>query len=78
MWTSITCTLCVLLAFDIDNRSLFVATLVSFIAALFHFLTEFLIYRTMTAANLLSPGIVAGVSIVWMSTVLLAGEDAAL
>jgi hypothetical protein len=48
VWTLLTCTLCFLCALNLENRPLYMATFLSFIYALGHFLTEYLIYHTMT------------------------------
>ncbi|CAD5179847.1 ergosterol biosynthetic protein 28-like [Musa acuminata AAA Group] len=66
IWTLLTCTLCFLCAFNLENRALYAATFLSFIYAFGHFLTEYLIYHTMVASNLTTVGIFAGTSIVWM------------
>ncbi|CAL5072698.1 unnamed protein product [Urochloa decumbens] len=66
VWTLLTCTLCFLCALNLENRPLYVATFLSFIYALGHFLTEYLIYQTMAPANLSTVGFFAGTSIVWM------------
>ncbi|KAI5655122.1 hypothetical protein M9H77_32309 [Catharanthus roseus] len=66
IWTLLTCTLCFLTAFNLDNKPLYLATFLSFIYAFGHFLTEYLIYHTMAIANLTTVGIFAGTSIVWM------------
>ncbi|EPS64754.1 hypothetical protein M569_10028, partial [Genlisea aurea] len=66
VWTLLTCTLCCLCAFDLNNKPLYFATFLSFVYALGHFLTEFLIYRTMAIGNLTTVGFFAGTSIVWM------------
>uniref|UniRef100_A0A2C9U165 Ergosterol biosynthetic protein 28 n=1 Tax=Manihot esculenta TaxID=3983 RepID=A0A2C9U165_MANES len=66
VWTLLTCTLCFLCAFNLDNKPLYLATLLSFIYAFGHFLTEYLIYQTMAIGNLTTVGIFAGTSIVWM------------
>ncbi|XP_056862157.1 ergosterol biosynthetic protein 28 isoform X1 [Raphanus sativus] len=52
VWTLLTCTLCFLCAFNPENKPLYLATFLSFIYALGHFLTEYLFYHTMTVANL--------------------------
>ncbi|KAH7281482.1 hypothetical protein KP509_36G050200 [Ceratopteris richardii] len=65
-WTLLTCTLCVLCARDLQNRSLYLATLLSFIYALGHFVTEFFIFGSMSSKNLLTVGFFAGTSIIWM------------
>ncbi|XP_009591444.1 ergosterol biosynthetic protein 28 [Nicotiana tabacum] len=67
VWTLLTCTLCYLCAFNLHDRPLYLATLLSFVYAFGHFLTEFLIYQTMEIKNLITVGIFAGTSIVWMS-----------
>ncbi|KAJ0086880.1 hypothetical protein Patl1_08753 [Pistacia atlantica] len=59
VWTLLTCTLCVLCAFNLDNKPLYLATFLSFVYALGHFLTEYLIYQTMAIANLTTVGIFA-------------------
>ena len=60
VWTLLTCTLCFLCALNLENRPLYLATFLSFIYALGHFLTEYLIYHTMAAANLSTVGFFAG------------------
>lgn len=60
VWTLLTCTLCILCAFNLENRPIYLATFLSFIYALGHFLTEHLIYDTMSIANLTTVGIFAG------------------
>ncbi|PWZ55887.1 Ergosterol biosynthetic protein 28 [Zea mays] len=60
VWTLLTCTLCFLCALNLENRPLYLATFLSFIYALGHFLTEYLIYHTMPAANLSTVGFFAG------------------
>lgn len=66
VWTLLTCTLCYLCAFNLHDRPLYLATILSFVYAFGHFLTEFLIYQTMAIKNLVTVGIFAGTSIVWM------------
>ncbi|XP_073127800.1 ergosterol biosynthetic protein 28 isoform X1 [Henckelia pumila] len=66
VWTLLTCTLCFLCAFNLENKPLYLATFLSFVYAFGHFLTEYLIYHTMAIANLTTVGIFAGTSIVWM------------
>ncbi|XP_009148325.1 ergosterol biosynthetic protein 28 isoform X2 [Brassica rapa] len=66
VWTLLTCTLCFLCAFNPENKPLYLATFLSFIYALGHFLTEYLFYHTMTVANLSTVAFFAGTSIVWM------------
>lgn len=66
VWTLLTCTLCYLCAFNLHDRPLYLATILSFVYAFGHFLTEFLIYQTMEIKNLVTVGIFAGTSIVWM------------
>lgn len=59
-WTLLTCTLCYICAFNLENKPLYLATFLSFIYALGHFLTEYLIYHTMEIKNLTTVGIFAG------------------
>ncbi|KAI5314939.1 hypothetical protein L3X38_044115 [Prunus dulcis] len=66
VWTLLTCTLCYLCAFNLQNKPLYLATFLSFVYALGHFLTEYLIYHTMAIANLSTVGFFAGTSIIWM------------
>lgn len=63
VWTLLTCTLCYLCAFNLDNKPLYLATLLSFIYAFGHFLTEYLIYQTMAIANLTTVSIFAGMTV---------------
>ncbi|KAG6473133.1 hypothetical protein ZIOFF_067040 [Zingiber officinale] len=60
VWTLLTCTLCFLCAFNLENKPLYAATFLSFIYAFGHFLTEYLFYDTMAASNLTTVGIFAG------------------
>ncbi|KAF4383636.1 hypothetical protein F8388_014136 [Cannabis sativa] len=66
VWTLLTCTLCYLCAFNLENKPLYLATFLSFVYALGHFLTEYIIYHTMAIANLSTVCFFAGTSIVWM------------
>ncbi|KAK9023379.1 hypothetical protein V6N11_003599 [Hibiscus sabdariffa] len=66
VWTLLTCTLCFLWAFNLENKPLYLVTFLSFIYAFGHFLTEYLFYNTMALSNLTTVGIFAGTSIVWM------------
>ncbi|KAK2446305.1 Ergosterol biosynthetic protein [Trifolium repens] len=65
-WTLLTCTLCYICAFNLDNKPIYLATLLSFVYAFGHFLTENLIYHTMAISNLTTVSVFAGTSIVWM------------
>ncbi|KAH0853801.1 hypothetical protein HID58_090620 [Brassica napus] len=62
VWTLLTCTLCFLCAFNPENKPLYLATFLSFIYALGHFLTEYLFYHTMTVANLSTVAFFAGMA----------------
>jgi hypothetical protein len=59
-WTLLTCTLCYICAFNLDNKPIYLATLLSFVYAFGHFLTENLIYHTMAISNLTIVGVFAG------------------
>ncbi|KAJ4827062.1 hypothetical protein Tsubulata_022689, partial [Turnera subulata] len=63
VWTLLTCTLCYLCAFNLDSKPLYLATFLSFIYALGHFLTEYLLYQTMTTTNLATVSTFAGTNI---------------
>ncbi|KAI4986832.1 hypothetical protein ZWY2020_019462 [Hordeum vulgare] len=63
VWTLLTCTPCFLCAFNLESKPLYIATFLSFIYALGHFLTEYLIYHTIAAANLSTVGFFAGTSL---------------
>ncbi|CAN1137390.1 Ergosterol biosynthetic protein 28 [Linum perenne] len=52
LWTLVTCTLCYTCAFNLDNKPLYLVTLLSFVYALVHFLLETLVYKSMSFANL--------------------------
>ncbi|WRX30265.1 Erg28 - like 2 [Theobroma cacao] len=60
VWTLLTCTLCFLCAFNLENKPLYLVTFLSFIYAFGHFLTEYLFYHTMALSNLTTVGIFAG------------------
>ena len=73
IWTTVTCTLCLLTAQDPDPESpIFFATFLSFVYALLFFAIELLFYGTMTFRSIASPGIVSTLSIVWMGAEMLA------
>ena len=65
VWTLLTCTLCFLCAFNLENKPLYIATFLSFIYAFGHFLSEYLIYQTMALTNLTTVGIFAGIWESW-------------
>ncbi|KAJ7958852.1 ergosterol biosynthetic protein 28 [Quillaja saponaria] len=66
IWTLLTCTLCFLYAFNLENKPVYLATFSSFIYAFGHFFTEYVIFQTMAIANLTTVSIFAGTSIIWM------------
>ncbi|KAK2981746.1 hypothetical protein RJ640_005998, partial [Escallonia rubra] len=68
VWTLLTCTLCILCAFNLENRPLYLATLLSFVYAFGHFLTEHLIYHTMAIGNLTTVGIFAGTTAIFSTS----------
>ncbi|PPD86623.1 hypothetical protein GOBAR_DD16440 [Gossypium barbadense] len=63
VWTLLTCTVCFLCAFNLENKPLYLVTFLSFIYAFGHFLTEYLFYQTMALSNLTTVGIFAGMGI---------------
>ncbi|CAM6102622.1 unnamed protein product [Calypogeia fissa] len=66
-WTLLTCTLCFLTAITLQkNKTLYLATFLSFVYALAHFLVEHFIYKSMPLRGLATTGFFAGTSIIWM------------
>ncbi|KAM0843749.1 hypothetical protein ACQ4PT_057503 [Festuca glaucescens] len=65
-WTLLSCTLCFMCAFNLENAPLCAATLLSFIYAYGYFVMEYLVHGTTTAASLGTLGIFAVPSIIWM------------
>ncbi|KAL6641088.1 hypothetical protein ACP70R_019269 [Stipagrostis hirtigluma subsp. patula] len=66
VWTMLSCTLCFLCAFNLDDRPLYAATFMSLVYAYGHFVVEHLVYHTVGAASLASLGFFAVTAIVWM------------
>ena len=67
IWTSLSCTLCVLTARSPDPRSpIFLATFMSFLFAALYFAQEFFVFKTVTRRTVLSPAVVACSSMLWM------------
>jgi hypothetical protein len=64
VWTLLTCTLCFICSFNLENKPLYLATFLSFIYAFGHFLTEYLIYHTMEIANLTTIGVFAVMNVI--------------
>lgn len=71
VWTLLTCTLCFLCAFNLDNKPLYLATFLSFVYALGHFLTEYLVYRTMAITNLSTVTFFAGTNLIQLISLIL-------
>ncbi|KIY96957.1 Ergosterol biosynthetic protein 28 [Monoraphidium neglectum] len=65
-WTLLTCGLCLICARNPTNPAIYGATLLSFVVALAHFLTELLVFKTMSLKGAASPMVVAGLSVLWM------------
>mmetsp|Transcript_17304 Transcript_17304/g.29539 ORF Transcript_17304/g.29539 Transcript_17304/m.29539 type:complete len:130 (+) Transcript_17304:36-425(+) len=65
-WTTVTCILCLVCAYEPSNWATYTATLASFVVALVFFLSEVAIFKTVSVRCAMSPFIVAGVSTVWM------------
>lgn len=65
-WTLLTCGLCLICARNPTNPAIYGATLLSFVVALVHFLSELLIFKTMSIKGAASPMVVAGLSVLWM------------
>lgn len=60
VWTLLTCLLCVMTAFNLDNEALYLVTFLSFVFALGYFLIECFIYQTMAVKNVASLFFFAG------------------
>lgn len=60
VWTSMTCVLCVMTAYNMDDRGLYLATLISFVAALVFFSIELVVYKTMTLRSIAAMVVIAG------------------
>ncbi len=66
IWTLLTCCLCWICALHVEERGVYLATLVSFFIALGYFIVELLIYGTQKPKNIVPMAVIAGGSIVWM------------
>jgi hypothetical protein len=66
-WTLVSCMLCVLCAFRMQEPTLYLATLGSFWVALIKFTAELHLFRTCDFKGALSPFVVSSVSIAWMT-----------
>jgi len=69
-WTLMSCTLCLLTAYDPSNRLVMFATFMSFVLALGHFFLELVVFKTATFRNCIPQAIVAGTSIFWLGRIL--------
>jgi len=69
-WTLMSCTLCVLTAYEPSNKLLMFATFMSFVLALGHFAVELVVFKTATVRNCIPQAIVAGTSIFWLGRIL--------
>lgn len=72
-WTGVTCALCFLCAHSgcAPDSPVFMATMASFVLALAHFGMELVVFKTMSVRSIASPGIVATISLCWMSALML-------
>jgi Erg28 like protein len=66
-WTFITCMLCIMCGLRMQEPTLYLATLGSFIVAFVNFAAEFLIFQTVDVKGFLSPFIISAISIIWLS-----------
>ena len=60
VWTALTCALCCICAFNLDDAPIYLATFLSFVAAFSHFFAEFVIYKTMSVKTFSLVGMIAG------------------
>lgn len=65
-WTTLTCGLCLICARNPTNAAIYGATLLSFVVALVHFITEVLVFKTMSIKGAATPMAIAGLSTLWM------------
>uniref|UniRef100_K4AFU1 Ergosterol biosynthetic protein 28 n=1 Tax=Setaria italica TaxID=4555 RepID=K4AFU1_SETIT len=61
VWTLLSCTLCFLCAFNLDNKPLCLATFLSFVYAYGYFVVEYLVYHSVGASTLAALGFFAGI-----------------
>ncbi|TKV92099.1 hypothetical protein SEVIR_9G141400v4 [Setaria viridis] len=66
VWTLLSCTLCFLCAFNLDNKPLCLATFLSFVYAYGYFVVEYLVYHSVGASTLAALGFFAVPAILWM------------
>uniref|UniRef100_A0ACD5Z005 Uncharacterized protein n=1 Tax=Avena sativa TaxID=4498 RepID=A0ACD5Z005_AVESA len=66
VWTLLSCTLCFMCAFNLENKPLYAANFMSFVYGYGHFIVEHVVCHTMTTASLVTIGFIAVPSIVWM------------
>ncbi len=68
VWTLLTCSLCIICAFNLNEYGIYLATTISFYVAFGFFVLEFFVYKTLKVNKFIQPGIVATVSALWMTT----------
>ncbi|GAA5835134.1 hypothetical protein JCM11251_000171 [Rhodosporidiobolus azoricus] len=66
VWTLLSAFIRIYAAYHIDNKPVYDLALISYILALGHFASEFLIFRSAGFVGVSSPFIVATTSLVWM------------
>lgn len=67
-WTFLSCIIRYYAAYHLDSREMYIVTFWTFGIALFHFLSEWLVYGTMQFGKGIVPSLtVATVSLVWMT-----------
>lgn len=60
-WTFLTCALCVIASRNLENKAIYGATLLSFLAAFVHFGFEVFFFETMSIKNSYVPMSIAGI-----------------
>ncbi|XP_004982199.1 ergosterol biosynthetic protein 28 isoform X1 [Setaria italica] len=68
VWTLLSCTLCFLCAFNLDNKPLCLATFLSFVYAYGYFVVEYLVYHSVGASTLAALGFFADSDTLWLGT----------
>jgi hypothetical protein len=67
VWTALTCVLCIICAYNMHERGIYLATLISFYTAFTFFTIEFILYQTMLIKNILAVAFFASSSALWMT-----------
>ncbi|KAA0150260.1 hypothetical protein FNF31_07068 [Cafeteria roenbergensis] len=67
VWTTVTCIVTATCALSLDNKTVVALTASSFATVLCFFGLELALYRTMKFGSIVTPGIIASVSVGWLA-----------